>query len=275
MKKLVTICAVATMILAMSGISQASSTYHVNFDFETSWTGDYVDGWENTSYRHGEAPVGKMMQQTTTSYTGAYGMKLIADSVASSSQFWAGVNASNVASYNMTKEHNPWMSAWYYDELGDTKAGQIFAVPDWVNPYISGTEDWTDVQFGARNSAIDNYYAVAAGEGSPGWVNTNVARTEGWHQLKMQLSSVTGHIIFTLDGAIVGESYRNDYIDLGTVGLYTMFDTPLSVWGEDKPYTIWDNVEFGSSAVVPVPGAVILGGLGVGLVGWMKRRKTL
>jgi hypothetical protein len=61
-------------------MAQAEAGYHVTFDFESGWMGDYAPGWENSACRHGEAPVGKRMKQVSTAYSGSYGMKLMADS---------------------------------------------------------------------------------------------------------------------------------------------------------------------------------------------------
>jgi len=230
--------------------------------FETAWAGDYAPGWVNAAYRHGTAPVGKMMQQTTTAYSGSYGLKLTADSTPESWMWWASVEVESLPATAMLKQYDPYMSAWYYDDGVADRTGQIYAVPSWVNPYIAPGEDWTDIQFGARfNQPTDApYYYVAAGENSPGWQTTGVSRTVGWHNLKMQLSSLDGKVHFFLDGNEVGASYRDDYTDLGTaIGLYTMFLDPLTDWGENKPYTLWDDFEVGSA--VPEPSTVIAAAL--------------
>jgi len=95
----------------------------------------------------------------------------------------------------------------------------------------------------------------------------------------MQLSSIDGKVHFYIDGTEVGSSYRYDYDDLGTeIGLYTMFQNPLSDWGENKPYTIWDDFAFGSSMEAPlaIPEPLTMLGvfLGVsGLAGYVRRRR--
>ena len=44
------------------GNAAAWVPYNVQFDFNTSWSGDYAPGWENSAYRHGDPPVGRMME---------------------------------------------------------------------------------------------------------------------------------------------------------------------------------------------------------------------
>lgn len=266
-------------LLGMAALVSAG-TYHVKFDFETGWGGDYAPGWENTSYRHGDPPVGKMMQQVSTSHGGSSGMKLIADSVPQSWMWWAYVNPVSVNAEAMKKEYDPWISVWYYDEGytdGNDPAGQMFAVPSWTNLYlVGGTEDWTDVQFGARDNVEDNYYYVACGEGNPGWVDTGEARptTPEWHHLKMQLSSADGTIHFYIDGSEVATSWRGDYADLGTeFGLGTRFKAPLSDW-DPKPYTIWDDYEFGSSYIPePLTAVGVFGAVGA-LGAYIRKRRA-
>jgi len=67
-------------------------------------------------------------------------------------------------------------------------------------------------------------------------------------------------------------------------GIYVGFIRPTSdiAWVQFGPGTAYpndafaiDDVRFGSAGVVPVPGAVVLGAMGTGLVGWLRRRRTL
>ena len=263
-----------------------NASYYQHFDFNSEWAGDYAPGWENTAYRHGEAPGGKMMDFYAGGRNGSAGMRLIADSTPESWMWWAAVNPIEVDATAMQKQYNPWVSVWYYDEGWDTESsynpnlhrvGQLNAVPSWTNNYIDvdgdgiGDEDWTDVQFGARTNQAppnDQYYYVAAGESSPGWVNSGVDRVEGWHQLKMQLLDSDGMIHFSVDGVEVGTTYRADYADLTGIGLMIQFTSPLSDWTNNKPWTIWDDYEFGSS--IPEPATMALLGLG-GLL--LRKRK--
>ncbi|MDD3581169.1 MAG: hypothetical protein PHW74_09130 [Desulfobacca sp.] len=248
--------------------------YVFNDGFEITWTGEYYSPWTVEGYRHGDEPVA-IMKQTTTAHSGSYGLQLEMKSVPQTWMWWGAINA-NVPEYAMQKQYDPYMSVWYYDEYtasdGWKKGGQLYAVPS----LVTGDDDWTDVQFGARavEGISQNYYYTWADSPHPAWQDTGVARDNDWHHLKFQLSSADGHIRFYLDGNLVGTSTRNDYTDLGSAILMVMFDDPLSAWGDNKPYAIFDDYQVGSS--VPIPTAVLLMGAFLGrMAAYTRRRRNM
>jgi hypothetical protein len=265
-----------TVLFSFMTAGPASATILFQDSFETSWSGGYAPGWINSTYSGESSPVGSM-EQSSLGYGGNYGLKLTANSVPQSWMWWAAVQVESISHDFLAKEYNPYVSVWHYDETASRRAGQLYVVPDWVNLYLGGTQDWTDVQFGGRDNVPGQYYYAAAGEGSPLWQNTGVSRTEGWHNLKLLLSSVDGRIHFYLDGLEVGASYRNDYTNLGAnIGLYTMFDPELSGWGSCKPYTLWDDFEIGYHAQaqqVAEPSTILLLGCGIAGLGAAARRR--
>lgn len=281
----------AMVVLALLACTATTvAAYQVDYDFDTAWTGDYAPGWENTDYRHGDAPKGRMMEQISGGRNSSHALRLLADSTPVDSMFWAAVNPTDLSATALAKQYDPWVSVWYYDvgwENGDLhQVGQLFTVPSWVNEYCGPNkdEDWTDVQFGARaNGTVPkDYYYVAAGENSPGWVDTLMPRAAGaqWVNLKMQLSSVDGKIHFYMRTSEstpfveVGQSYRNDYVDLGAeTGLMIQFTTPLSQWVDNKPSVYYDDFAVGSN-YVPEPMSIILGIMGLSSVaGFRKLRR--
>jgi len=132
------------------------------------------------------------------------------------------------------------------------------------NPQL-GTRSFSDNQNGGDNF-INQGILLENGEpdGDP------ILNTPGWND---PIGGSAGMTTLVYDFALMGLlDELTDYFADGRGGFG--FDPDCHYFNNGISFVITTE-PIGNNNVVPAPGAIVLGGIGAGLVGWMRRRRTL
>jgi hypothetical protein len=250
MKNLIIICVVATMLLTVGGVVNAVPTVesggYLKLDYSVTLPGS-ATGISEYQHTHAEAgfdistglPVDVKDDYTVPGYSSAY---------ASTSQSWGESKADTTADYlsaaNYASAGGVSRESWGY---GSTIYRLYFTLSN---------EETIDIDYELTGDV---------------WVESTIVDGSAFS---------VGLAGIWIDGTMEYDSdpFWDDYVEVNGIGSVSkdLSDSgTISYLFDAGSHEITFLVDTYENAVVPVPGAVLLGGIGVGIVGWLKRRRTL
>jgi hypothetical protein len=199
---------------------------------------------------------------------------------------YAGLVVDNFEGYNDYPPNEIW--ATWIDGWGVPTNGAIVGYP---NPNWGAGEHYVEttiVHGGAQSMPFfyDNTGGAAYSEGqrtfaiSQDWTATSAQTLGLWFY---GTAGNTGQLYVEVNGSKV--TYDGDASNL-TVAAWQPWNIGLASFGVDlqNVTTLGIGIDgsgtsgtlyFDDISLIPAPGALLLGGIGVGLVGWMRRKRTL
>ena len=248
MRKLITICVIMTMILAVSGVANAAPNVSSGGWAQLDYTVTLPGATNISEYQHTHAEAGFDIStgtpvSTVDDYTQPYSY-----AYASTSHSWGEGKADTTADYlraeNYASAGGSAGESWGY---GSTVYRLDFSLP--------------------CATSVDIDYVLTGNI----WAQSSIAGGSAFS---------VGLAMIEIDGAMVYDSDPDwdDYVEvigIGSASKNLADSGTISYSCAAGSHEIAFFVDTYENATVPAPGAILLGGIGVGLVGWLRRRRTL
>ena len=174
---------------------------------------------------------------------------------------------------------------WLPDMVHELGTGGLFPDQEKISSYFSAT-DYVPCSENQDNPAMPNW--------SVGIINlTSISWTDVWYVSDPEVTLanddgwINGRLAFKIDSVgvntpLIYESIAyNDVFEPGETWHFVIQDyghqsgLPPQLFASIGVPSAGDTYSTGSIIAIPAPGAILLGSIGAGLVGWMRRHRAI